>query len=191
VTLVDDGLSGQLPHRAPPEACLHAGELYAEAGIGYLDGAASYTATGTARIVAAPTVRGRIEDGRLVAVRAPEPGEVEARCKALLEPGGTGLASRMEPEPSGDGTEWIGPLLAAFTGAGGKLGKARSSRGTVVHEVTSPGSPIELVTAADQGCAVPPTLRLVVRGDEVELVSDWGVGVRVARRGTGRRGWWA
>ena len=192
VTLVDDGLSGQLPHRAPPEACLHDGELHAEAGIGYLGGAASYTATGTARIVAAPTVRGRIEDGRLVAVRPPEPGEVEARCTALLEPGGAGLASRMEPEPSGDGTEWIAPLLAALTGAGGKLGKqARSSRGTVVHEVTAPGSPVELVAAADQGCALPPSLRLVVRADEAELVSDWGVGVRVTRRGTGRRGWWA
>lgn len=191
VTLVEDGLSEHVPHRTPPEACLRGGELHAETGTGYLDGAASYTATGTAHIVAAPTVRGRVEDGRLVAVRTPEPGEIEARCQQLLVPG-AGPAARMQAEPSGDGTEWIGPLLAALADAGGKVGKQdRSARGTVVHEVRAPGSPLELVAAVDRSCPLPPTLRLVVRGDDAELVSDWGVGVRLTGRGSGRRGWWA
>ena len=192
VTLVEDGLSGHLPHRPPPEACLRGGELHAEAGTGYLDGAAAYTATGTARIVAAPTVRGTIEDGRLVAVRLPEPGEIESRCRALLGSGAPGSAPCMAPEPSGDGTEWIRPLLAALTAAGGTIGKqAGPSRGTVVQEVKASGSPVELVSAVDRSCPLPPTLRLVVRGDDAELVSDWGVGVRVTGRGSGRRGWWA
>jgi hypothetical protein len=190
VTLVEDGLSEHLPHRPPPEACLRGGELHAEAGTGYLDGAASYTATGTARIVAAPTVRGGVEDGRLVAVRLPEPGEIESRCRALLALEGAGFEPCMEPEPSGDGTEWVGPLLAALAEAGGKVGRRQSSSRGTVHEVRAPGSPVELVAAADQRCALPPSLKLVVRGGEAEIVSDWGVGLRVTGRGRVTRGWW-
>jgi hypothetical protein len=191
VTLVEDGLSEHLPHRPPPEACLRGGQLHAEAGTGYLDGAASYTATGTARIVAAPTVRGGVEDGRLVAVRLPEPGEIDSRCRALLAGEVAGSEPRMEPEPSGDGTEWLGPLLTALAEAGGTVRRRHGfSRGAVVHEVRAPGSPVQLVAAADQQCALPPSLKLVVRGDEAELVSDWGVGVRVTGRGGGTRARW-
>jgi hypothetical protein len=187
VTLVEDGLSEHLPHRLPPEACLRGGELHAEAGIGYLDGTASYTATGTARIVATPTVRGRVEDGRLVAVRLPEPGEIESRCQTLLVPDG-GCTVRMDAEPSGDGAEWIGPLLAALANTGGKVGKRDgSSRGTVLQEVRAPGSAVELLDAVDRSCPLPPTLRLIVRGDDAELVSDWGIGVRVRGRSGGPR----
>jgi hypothetical protein len=182
VTLVDDGLPGHLAHRPPPEACLRGGELHAEAGVGYLDGTASYTATGTALIVAAPSVWGRVEDGRLVVVRPPEGDEIGSRCQELLEPGTSGAAAVMDPEPAGDGAAWVEPLLSAFGAAGGRVGKARTSRGTVVHEVRAPAGAVELVAAVDRDCPIPPTLRLVVRGDDAELVGDWAVGVRVSGR---------
>lgn len=179
VWLVEDGQPALLGDRPAPAAAVDGGELFADCGVAALRGAARYRATGTATVLAAASVTGTVEDGREVQVeRIDEEAYAEHRARLLA--GGPAVpwpAEALATEPEGSVAAWLDPLVVLLVADGARVRDA--------GVVETGGDVAEALRSLLARVALPPTVRLVVRGDEAELLTDFGPGLRLRRRPRG------
>jgi len=183
VSLVADGQGDLWVGLVGPIAVVADGEVYAETGTAFLRGASTYRATGTAEILVTAAVKGQIEDGRLVATSQVAEADVLRRGDELL----SATAARddrrdMEAEPGEDLSAWLEPLVEELVGCGARVTRSPDGGGPVQRRLKA-DRPADVARCALGGLAVPPTVRVVVRSEEVEFATDFGARIVVHRAG--------